>query len=100
MDSDKIGGFICKLRKEKGITQAQLGELLGISGKSISKWECGKTMPDINLLLDLSDVLGVSTTEILKGDKLDNQSTLTNIILRESHNNESKHKLLLYQKKC
>ena len=51
MDQIKVGAFLKDLRKEKGITQEQLAEKLGVSGRTISRWETGKNMPDISLLV-------------------------------------------------
>lgn len=59
MDNDKVGHFIAKLRKKKGLTQDELGNMLGISGKSVSKWERGLNMPDISLIYKLSEVFDV-----------------------------------------
>lgn len=70
MNLDKIGLFIMKLRKEKGFTQNELGNMLNISGKAVSKWERGICAPDISLINDLSNVLGISPTELLAGKKL------------------------------
>ena len=56
---NKIGQFIKKLRKEKGLTQSQLAEKLNISFQSVSKWETGETLPDTNILLSLCDELDV-----------------------------------------
>ena len=50
MDQEKIGKFIAELRKEKNMTQEQLAEKMGVTDKSISRWENGKTMPDISML--------------------------------------------------
>ena len=69
MDQLKIGTFISKLRKEKQLTQTQLGEILGVSQKTVSRWETGKNMPDISLLKPLSLELGVSISELLEGEK-------------------------------
>ena len=57
MNQEKIGKFICKRRKLKKMTQAELGEKLGISDKSVSKWETGKWMPDLSLIPELCKVL-------------------------------------------
>lgn len=70
MNQDKIGKFISKIRKEKGMTQADLGSKVGVSSKSVSKWECGRALPDIGILIELSEALDVSITELLKGEKL------------------------------
>ncbi len=69
MDAKEIGRFICSLRKDKGLTQSALAELLNISNRTVSKWETGEGLPDISLLPDLAKVLGVTTDEILEGKK-------------------------------
>ena len=69
MDQKKIGAFIASLRRERGITQEALGEALGVSQRSVSRWETGKNMPDISLLSPLAEALGVSVTELLRGEK-------------------------------
>lgn len=68
MDLIKIGRFIAQKRKEKKLTQDQLGELMGISGKSVSKWERGLNMPDIEKLEKLCDVLDVKVVDVLNGE--------------------------------
>lgn len=70
MDAKEIGRFICSLRKDKGLTQSALAELLNISNRTVSKWETGEGLPDISLLPDLAKVLGVTTDEILEGKKV------------------------------
>ena len=69
MNSDKIGKFISKLRKEKNMTQQELGDLLGINGKSISKWERGINLPDISILKDLTNIFNISIEELLNGER-------------------------------
>ena len=69
MDQVKIGKFISELRKEKKLTQAQLAEKLGVSQKSVSRWETGKNMPDISLLQLLSSELGITVSELLDGER-------------------------------
>ena len=69
MNLEKVGNFIAELRKEKGLTQEKLGEQLGVSGKTISKWERGVNAPDIALLNSLSTILGVDIKEILNGER-------------------------------
>ena len=63
MDNIKIGEFIQKERKEKGMTQTELAMKLNVTNKAVSKWETGKGMPDIYLIETLADILGVSITE-------------------------------------
>ena len=60
MDQIKIGNFILNCRKEKGLTQEQLAEKLGVTSKSISRWENGNTMPDYSLLKDLCNELDIN----------------------------------------
>ena len=70
MDQQKIGLFIASLRKEKNLTQAQLGERLGATNKTVSRWERGNYMPDVSLMRALCDELGISVNELLNGDRL------------------------------
>lgn len=68
MDNAKVGQLILQLRKEKGLTQQQLAEMLDISNKAVSKWECGHGAPDIALLGELSSVLGADIQKLLQGE--------------------------------
>ena len=70
MNQIKIGKFILNCRKEKGLTQEQLAEKLGVTSKSISRWENGKTMPDYSLLKDLCNELDINVNELLSGEKI------------------------------
>ncbi|MBQ2870354.1 MAG: helix-turn-helix transcriptional regulator [Bacilli bacterium] len=70
MNQDKIGKFISKLRKDKNITQEQLAEKLGVTSKSISRWENGRTMPDVSLFEPLCTELGITINELLSGEKI------------------------------
>ena len=69
MNNDKMAGFICELRKSKNMTQKQLAEKLNITDKAVSKWERGLGYPDITVLSTLADALGVTTNELLNGEK-------------------------------
>ncbi len=69
MDQIKTGKYIAKLRKEKGLTQEALGDLLGVSNKTVSRWETGIYMPDIETLSLLSKYFGCSIEELLSGEK-------------------------------
>lgn len=69
MDNQKFGDFIKKLRKEKGLTQKELGDKLNITDKAISKWERGLSFPDITMLNTLSDFFEVDVSELLNGEK-------------------------------
>lgn len=68
MDYGKIGKYIKKKRKKIGITQDELGELLGVTGKAVSKWECGSAMPDVSLFIPLSNILKIEISELLNGE--------------------------------
>ncbi len=70
MNQAKIGKFIAAMRKSKGITQSGLAEQLGLSDKTISKWECGKGMPDKVFLLPLCEILQISANELLAGERV------------------------------
>ena len=70
MDQIKIGKFIAELRKSKNMTQEQLGEKLGVSFKTISKWENGRGMPELSTLKPLSEELGISINELLGGERI------------------------------
>lgn len=70
MDQIKIGKFIAALRKEKGLTQEKLGEKLGVTNKTVSRWENGNYMPDVEMLSLLSEEFGVSINELISGVRL------------------------------
>jgi|GEM_PF-6868808 len=74
MDNIKIGCFISELRKEKGLTQKELAEKIGVTGKAVSKWETGKGLPDVSLWLALSEALGVNVSELLHGERIEQQN--------------------------
>lgn len=69
MDTKKIGMFLKELRNEKGMTQEQLGEKIGVSNKTISRWETGNYMPPVDCLNMLSDIYNISINEILGGER-------------------------------
>lgn len=68
MDQGKTGRFIAEKRKEKGMTQKELARQLGIGDKAVSKWECGRGMPDNSIMLPLCDLLGIKVNELLLGE--------------------------------
>lgn len=69
MDNKKFGDFIKKLRKEKQLTQKELGEKLNITDKAISKWERGLSFPDIAVLKDLAEFFEIDISELLNGER-------------------------------
>ena len=74
MDQKKIGKFIAECRKQRGMTQMQLAEKLGITDKAISKWERGIAMPDSSIMLLLCDILCISVNELLCGERIEMES--------------------------
>lgn len=76
MDTRKIGGFLKRLRKGKGLTQEQLAEILLVSSKTVSRWETGTNLPDLSILIQMAEFYDVEITEILdgerKGESMDN----------------------------
>lgn len=71
MDQVKIGQFIKAIRKEKNLTQREAAERMGISEKTVSKWETGNGLPEVSLMLPLCNLLGISVNELLSGERLD-----------------------------
>ena len=82
MEQEKIGKFIAECRKKQNLTQVQLGEKVGVTDKAVSKWESGLRLPDIAILNDLSNILNITTTELLNGKKF--QQNIQNIPITES----------------
>ena len=70
MDMVKMGSFLAELRKEHNLTQAELGEKLGVTNKTVSRWETGNYMPPVEMLEELSNMYGMSINELLSGKKL------------------------------
>lgn len=70
MDRYKFGEFIYQKRKKKGLTQEEMGRLLGVTNKAISKWEVGETLPDVTMLKPLAELLEVSVDELLSQKEL------------------------------
>ena len=99
MDQVKIGKFLSDERKAKGYTQKQLSELLGISDKTISKWECGNGFPEASLLLPLCNELEITVNELLTGERISQQNykkkAEENMVNMIREKEENKQKLLL-----
>ena len=68
MDQKKVGKFILIKRKERGLTQSELADKLGVTDRSVSNWENGKCMPDISLFKPLCSVLGINVNDLLNGE--------------------------------
>lgn len=70
MNMAKMGSFLAELRKEHNLTQADLGEKLGVTNKTISRWETGNYMPPVEMLEELSNMYNMTINELLSGKKL------------------------------
>lgn len=92
MDQRKIGRFIAECRRERKITQEQLAELLGVTNKSISKWETGNCLPDPSKYNLLCEILGISINELFMGERihLDDEKEandyLVDLLVRQIYN--------------
>ena len=99
MDQIKIGRFIAKERKRKGYTQKQLADILGISDKTISKWECGNGFPEVSFLLPLCEELEISVNELLVGERVSEdeyrKKAEENMVNLVKEAQESKKKIIL-----
>ena len=96
MDQVKIGKFIAERRRERGLTQMQLGEMLGITDRAVSKWENGRSLPDSSIMLELCKILGISVNDLLCGEviTMDNykeqyEKSLIEMV-RQKENNDKK----------
>lgn len=97
LNQDKIGKFIAAMRKRKGITQRDLAEQLGISDKTVSKWECGKGMPDNVLMLPLCDILQISANELLSGEQIYSMQDAENNISQLLEETELRKRRYMFQ---
>ena len=99
MDQIIIGKFIAEERKRKGYTQKQLSEKLGISDKTISKWECGNGFPEVSLLLPLCEELDITVNELLSGERVSEEDyrrkAEENMVNLVKEAQESKKKIIL-----
>lgn len=77
MDQLTTGRFISRKRKSKNLTQEQLAEILGVSNKTISKWETGKCMPDYAIVKNLCETLEITVAELMDGEDADQKSVRT-----------------------
>ena len=73
MDQERIGKFICELRKEKNMTQQELADKLTVTDRAVSHWENGRRLPDYSLLSELCEVLSVSINELFLGERISNE---------------------------
>ena len=73
MDQIKIGKFIAECRKQKNLSQLQLADMLNITDKAVSKWERGISKPNSSIMLELCEILDISVSELLNGEKTNSQ---------------------------
>ena len=99
MDQIKIGKFIAQQRKEQSMTQRQLADILGISDKTVSKWETGNGLPEVSLMMPLCDSLKINVNELLSGERLTDfnykMKAEENIMDLVNERAESKKKIIL-----
>lgn len=97
MDQIKIGNFIKVLRREKGLTQEQLAERFGVARRTVSRWETGSNMPDLDILMEMSDFYAVDLRELLdgerKGEKMNKELEET-VMKVADYSNDEKLKLM------
>ena len=97
MDLVKIGRLLQEFRKEKGLTQEQLAERMGVARRTVSRWETGSNMPDLDILMELADLYAVDLREILSGERkserMDREMKET-VLQVADYSNEEKTRLL------
>lgn len=96
MNQMKIGEFIASQRKKNNFTQAALAEKLGITDRAVSKWERGKGLPDVSLMLDLCNIFGITVNELLCGEIMDMDDNNKNetLLLDMAKELEQKNKII------
>ena len=96
MDQQKIGAFLKELRKERNITQEQLADEMRVSRRTVSRWETGSNMPDLDILIDISEYYAVDLKDILNGQRKseDMDKELKDTVLKAAeYSNEDKEKM-------
>ena len=104
MDNEKFGIFIAQIRKERGLSQRQLAEQLGVTDKAVSKWERGLGFPDIKTIAPLADALGISIMELMQAERVCAQVTpeqaneaVENVIDKAIHQQEMARRNLVIE---
>ena len=85
MNTYVTGTTIRKLREGRGLTQAELAERIGVSSKTVSKWETARGLPDISLLQPLAKALGISVVELMNGEQIVNRNVSANLLRSKFH---------------
>ena len=97
MNMIKTGKFLQELRKEKELTQEQLAEQLGVARRTVSRWETGNNMPDLDILVELSDLYSVDLREILSGERKSermDQELKETVLQVADYSSEEKNRML------
>lgn len=85
MNTYVTGATVKQLREKRNLTQAELAEKIGVSSKTVSKWETAKGLPDISLLQPLAGALGISLIELMNGEHITNKNTSANMLRCKFH---------------
>lgn len=96
MDQQKIGAFLKELRNENNLTQEQLAEKLGVSRRTVSRWETGSNMPDFDILIEMADYYDVDMRELLDGERKSekmNKELEETVLKVADYSNEEKRKI-------
>ena len=101
MDMLKMGAYLKKLRNEKGLTQEELSEKFGVTRRSVSRWETGDNLPDIDILIEMSDFYNIELKDLLQGGNknMENKEKETAILVNEynkTNNNKAYKVVLIY----
>ncbi len=97
MDQKKSGCFFKELRREKKLTQEQLAEYLNVSGRTVSRWETGKNMPDLDILIEMADFYKVDIRELIDGERKSekmNTEMEETVLKVADYSNEEKMRLM------
>lgn len=97
MNQKKAGSFFKELRKEKGLTQEQLAEQLNVSGRTISRWETGTNMPDLDILIEIAAFYEVDIRELIDGERKSekmNKEMEDTVLKVADYSNEEKNQLM------
>ncbi len=101
MDQIKIGKFIAERRRNQGLTQMQLAEKLNITDRAISKWECGRSLPDSSIMLELCAILEITVNDLLSGELVSmdnyNKELERNLIELMKQKEENDKRLLVFE---
>lgn len=97
MNQIKIGEFLKELRKEKGLTQEQLAEKINVSRRTVSRWETGNNLPDLDVLIEMADYYEVDLRELLDGERKSeemNKEMEETVLKVADYSNEEKNRLM------